>query len=261
MGQTSSHFQHHHHIVGVGIIIGVTSMLLVRSLLHTSSKPISGDRELGEVDTTATATSDDIIPNECIPTSTEPTTTALVNTELGEQDLLTRKQPRAEDALDLSERMESAVTNDLKKYAIVEENLPPALKNSPKRKKKSNPQKGSVSPVKSKLSPLNYAIPDLRAMSPEHPPIQPHNSVSLEDAIVPPSRPRNEKGQDEFKELQRSDSVSSKSSTSSINTLTSISSTTQKATEAWEPNNASNACRVCSVQFGVINRKHHCRKW
>jgi hypothetical protein len=31
--------------------------------------------------------------------------------------------------------------------------------------------------------------------------------------------------------------------------------------EAWEGNDKSNKCRVCSAEFGLFNRKHHCRKW
>jgi hypothetical protein len=265
---------------------------------HFQQQPNTVVGELGEVDLPTTTPADDIIPNTATTTTSTTTTTALPTTSsqslpitascietnhldtnaadneqrqcgereqaddtLGEHDFVRKQQLELQVARIAPDRTESALAagNNLKKYAIVEDNLPPALKISPKKKKKINPQKISVSPVKSKLSPLNYTIPDLRAMSPEHPPIKPHNSA--EDVIVPPFRTKNERNNEEFKEPQRSDSVSSKSSTSSINTLTSISSTTQKATEAWEPNSASNACRVCSVQFGVINRKHHCRKW
>ena len=29
----------------------------------------------------------------------------------------------------------------------------------------------------------------------------------------------------------------------------------------WEPNEASQVCRICKASFGILNRRHHCRKW
>eukprot|EP00475_Leptophrys_vorax_P010625 TRINITY_DN17204_c0_g3_i3.p1 TRINITY_DN17204_c0_g3~~TRINITY_DN17204_c0_g3_i3.p1 ORF type:complete len:328 (+),score=56.51 TRINITY_DN17204_c0_g3_i3:30-986(+) len=38
------------------------------------------------------------------------------------------------------------------------------------------------------------------------------------------------------------------------------SSTLGTRDEQWESNDSSNKCRVCKSEFGIFNRKHHCRK-
>jgi hypothetical protein len=146
---------------------------------------------------------------------------------------------------------------NLKKYAIHDEKLPEFLKVSPKKTKKikSPVQKSpSLSPLKSRVSPLNYTIQDMRS-NPHT--VRSETSTSPSPGIRYSMHDRNTVESND----QRSDSVSSKSSTSSIYTLSSVSSSKHRATEIWEPDNASKTCRVCSIEFGMLNRKHHCRKW
>jgi hypothetical protein len=177
------------------------------------------------------------------------------------------KMTNDQEALDVTMAAETPKeTVDLKKYAIQDEQIHEFLKVSPNNKKKKikSPLQAaspSLSPLKTRISPLNYTMQDPRTISPEHPrAIRLHNSAETTNS--PDIRlSRNERNLAEANE-PRSDSVSSKSSTSSINTISSsVSSSKHRVTEIWEPDHVSTSCRVCSVQFGILNRKHHCRKW